>query len=221
MRLVLFCWLISAAASGQRTWDTVPNMPDHYRKQIALFANQKVVTERVMMVGNSITEGGNWRKLTGDTTIVNRGISGDNTYGLLQRVDDIARRKPSKLFLLIGINDLSKKIPEEMILQNILTFVRLVQARSASTRIFVQSLLPVNPGFANFPAGYNVGDAIVTINTQLQKIAPRFGYTYVDLHATFTDKDGYLQAPFSTDGLHLKEAGYQRWVRVLKDAKHL
>lgn len=221
MRMILIFWVITGAVFGQRSWDTIPNMPDHYRKRIALFNMQKVVTGRTMMVGNSITEGGDWKKLLGDTTVINRGISGDITFGLLQRVDDIARRKPARLFLLIGINDLSKKIPEEVILQNILTFVRRMQAASGSTRIFIQSLLPVNPGFKNFPAGYNVSEAVVTINDQLRKIAGRFGYTYVDIHAAFTDKDGHLQAQYSNDGLHLNEAGYHRWVKVLKDAKHL
>jgi lysophospholipase L1-like esterase len=196
-------------------------MPEHYKKRVALFKKQKVVTGKVMMVGNSITEGGNWKKLTGDSTVVNRGVSGDITFGLLQRVDDITVRKPAKLFLLIGINDLSKKIPEEVILQNILTFVRLVQASSGNTQIFVQSLLPVNPGFKNFPAGYNVGEVVLTINAQLQKIATRFNYTYVDIHSSFSDKDGLLQAQYSNDGLHLNEAGYQLWIKVLKDAKHL
>lgn len=221
MRLFFFLCIISATTFGQRTWDTIPNMPDHYNKRVALFKKQKVVTGRIMMVGNSITEGGNWKKLIGDTTVINRGVSGDITFGLLQRVDDITQRKPAKLFLLIGVNDLSKKIPEEVILQNILTFVRQVQARSGSTQIFVQSILPVNPGFKNFPAGYNVGDAVLTINSQLQKIAARFNFTFVDIHAAFTDKDGQLHAQYSNDGLHLNEAGYQRWVKVLKDAKHL
>lgn len=221
MRLLFFLCVFSITASGQRTWDTIPNMPDHYKKRVALFKKQKVITGRVMMVGNSITEGGNWKRLLADTTVVNRGVSGDITFGLLQRVDDIIERKPSKLFLLIGINDLSKKIPEEVVLQNILTFVRQVQGRSGSSQIFVQSLLPVNPSFKNFPAGYNVGEAINTINQQLQKIAARFNFTFVDLHAAFIDKDGYLQAQYSNDGLHLNEIGYQRWVKVLKDGKHL
>lgn len=221
MRLILVFWVITGAVFGQRSWDTIPNMPDHYRKRIALFNTQRLITGRTMMVGNSITEGGDWKKLLGDTTVINRGISGDITFGLLQRVDDITRRKPARLFLLIGINDLSKKIPEEVILQNILTFVRRVQAASGSTRIFIQSLLPVNPGFKNFPAGYNVGEAVVTINDQLRKMAGRFGYTYVDIHAAFTDQEGHLQVQYSNDGLHLNEAGYRRWVKVLKDAKHL
>jgi lysophospholipase L1-like esterase len=221
MRAVFLLCLVSTVALSQPAWDTIPNLPDHYRKRVALFKKQKLITGRVMMVGNSITEGGNWRKLTGDTTVINRGVSGDITFGLLQRVADITARKPSKLFLLIGINDLSKKIPEEVILQNILTFVRQVQATSAGTQIFVQSILPVNPGFKNFPPGYDVGAAVLTINGQLQKISSRFQFTFVDLHSAFTDKDGLLHMQYSNDGLHLNEAGYQRWVKVLKDAKHL
>jgi lysophospholipase L1-like esterase len=221
MRLACLLCFLASMSFAQTGWDTLPNLPDHYRKRVALFKKQAVLPGRVLMVGNSITEAGNWLKLLADSAIVNRGISGDVTHGLLARADEIVRWKPDKLFLLIGINDLSRGVPEEVILQNILSFVRLVQARSGATKIFVQSLLPVNPGFKNFPSGFDKNEAIVTINGQLQKVAPRFGFQFVDLHAPLADQGGLLDARFSYDGLHLNQAGYQRWAKVLKDEKHL
>lgn len=221
MRLLCaFCFLVSTGFA-QATWDTLPNLPDHYRKRMALFNRQTLRPGRVLMAGNSLTEAGNWRKLLADTSVVNRGISGDVTFGLLARAGEIARWKPAKLFLLIGINDLSRGVPEEVILQNILSLVRLVQAKSGSTQIFVQSLLPVNPGFKNFPAGFNKSEAIATVNGQLQKVAARFGFQFIDLHTPFSDSGGLLEARFTYDGLHLNEAGYQHWVKILKDGKHL
>jgi len=56
--------------------------------------------------------------------VINRGIAGDITFGVLGRLDEVIARKPAKLFIKIGINDISKNIPDEIIVENILTMVR-------------------------------------------------------------------------------------------------
>ncbi len=73
-----------------------------------------------MFLGNSITEMGNWKNVLNDTTVINRGIGGDITYGVLKRLKDITDRRPSKLFILLGINDIGKDIPDAVIADNYL-----------------------------------------------------------------------------------------------------
>ncbi len=62
-------------------YDTLPNLPEHYASRLAKFKVEKATRNHILFLGNSITEGGNWRKLLGDSTVINRGISGDNTLG--------------------------------------------------------------------------------------------------------------------------------------------
>src|SRR4051794_8025406 len=93
---------------AQRTWDTIPMLPQLYQQRYELFKKEPIVKGRVLFLGNSITQGGNWKKLLKDTTVINRGISGDVTFGILNRLGEVIQREPSKLFLLIGINDISK-----------------------------------------------------------------------------------------------------------------
>ena len=83
------------------------------------FKSEPMVTGKIVFLGNSITEMGDWKKLTGDSTVINRGIGGDITFGILQRLDEVLNRKPSKIFLLIGINDIGKDIPPAVIADNI------------------------------------------------------------------------------------------------------
>ena len=83
--------------TNQRLYDTVTSMPDLRASRIAKFEAEPVSTGRVIFLGNSITQGGDWAKLTGDSTVVNRGIGADVTFGLRTRLDDVTRRKPSKL----------------------------------------------------------------------------------------------------------------------------
>ncbi len=122
------------------------------------------------MLGNSITEGANWKVLLNDTTIINRGISGDVTFGVLNRIADITERKPSKLFVLIGINDLSRNTPDEIIVENIFKMVSKVKSGSPSTVIYVQSILPTNETFKNLHKNYVAkGGHITAINDKLKK----------------------------------------------------
>lgn len=217
-----FSFLLFAFTTyGQKTWDTIPNMPQHYVERMAIYKKEPVVTGKIMFLGNSITEGANWKKLLKDSTILNRGISGDITFGILNRTDDVIKRKPSKLFILIGINDLFKEIPDEVILQNIFSFVRQLKSGTPKTEIFIQSILPVNKSFKNFPKNYDKEEHIVTINAQLKKLGKHFGYTYVDLYNQFTNTNEQLEEKYSFDGLHLNASGYTLWAEILKRSKYL
>lgn len=222
MRIIVVVFLLVALrANAQQAWDTIPVLPDHYREKLDAFRQEKETTGKILFLGNSITEGGNFRKLTGDTTVVNRGIGGDITFGVLNRLDEVIRFKPSKIYILIGINDLYKKIPERVVLQNMFAIINRLHAESPKTTIYVQSILPVNPTFEKFPKGYDLSESIKMVNNELSNLQKRLKYTYVDLNKHFRGVDGLMEAKYSSDGLHLSSAGYDLWMKILKDGKHL
>jgi lysophospholipase L1-like esterase len=210
-----------AFPTNQRLYDTVTTMPDLRASRIATFEAEPVVTGRVIFLGNSITQGGDWRALTGDSTAVNRGIGADITFGIRSRLDDVTRRKPSKLFILAGINDISKDIPDAVIAAQYRAIVDSVRAQSPATRIFVQSILPVNPTVRNFPQHYDKQARVVAVNRLLRRMAAETGATYVDLWPAVVDAHGLLDARLTPDGLHLEHDGYVRWVRLLKRKGYL
>ena len=78
----------------------------HSRKQ--LFERMPTQQGAVIFLGDSQTEQCEWQEfLQLDSVLVlNRGIVGDHVNGVLSRLDEITRHKPSKIFLLVGINDL-------------------------------------------------------------------------------------------------------------------
>ncbi len=228
MRLVLALLvalpLLTSAQNQKRNYDTLPNVPDHWVKRYELFKTEPIVPGKVMMVGNSITEGGDWKMLLNDATVINRGISGDVTFGVLNRIQDITDRKPSKLFLLIGVNDLSRSTPEDIIIQNIKKIITKIHEGSPDTKIYVQSILPLNESFKNFMWQYGFGgkkDKVIYINKIVMESAKKLNFTFIDLYNQFLDKDGNLEANFSYDGLHLNAAGYEHWSNFLKKKKYL
>src|SRR5271165_596600 len=76
-----------------------------------LFALSKIQSAPIVMLGDSLTEGGPWRELTGCLYLVNRGIGGDTSGGVLARLDEIIALKPRAVFLMIGVNDISLGVP--------------------------------------------------------------------------------------------------------------
>jgi lysophospholipase L1-like esterase len=210
-----------ALPTNQRLYDTVTGMPEVHASRVAKFEAEPVVTGRVIFLGNSITQGGDWPALTGDSTVINRGIGADVTFGLRDRLADVTRRKPSKLFILIGINDISKDIPDAVIAAEYRAIIDTVRAQSPATRIFVQSILPLNPTVKNFPQHYDKQARVVAVNTLLKRVAHDTKSTYVDLWPVVIDRQGRLDASLTGDGLHLTKPGYERWVAFLKKKGYL
>ena len=173
--------------TASRLSDTIPNLPELYVQRVAQFESEPVVPGRIVFLGNSITQGADWPRLLGDSTVLNRGIGGDISYSVLKRLDDITRRRPSKLFILIGINDIGKDIPDLIIADNVREIVRRIQENSPETKIYVQSVLPVNPDHPRFPQQYDKQARIRNVNRMLKRMARTSGATYVDLVPTFSD----------------------------------
>jgi len=220
--LLLSLFFFAPVSAQTKTYDTLPNLPEHYTTLYEKFKKQPIVKGKIIMLGNSITEGGNWKSLLKDTTVINRGISGDVTFGVLNRIKDITDRKPGKLFILIGINDLSRNTPDEVIIENIFNIVGKIRSGSAQTEIYVQSILPTNETFKNLNKNFaGKAEHIITINGQLKKYAGKMKYTFVDLFAEFIDAEGQMDAKYAVDGLHLNPAGYAHWVELLKKGKYL
>jgi lysophospholipase L1-like esterase len=201
---------------------------DGYYKRLSEFKSDPIGDNKIVFLGNSITEGGgDWNKRFGTKNIVNRGIGGDITEGVIVRIKEIIYFKPVAVFLLIGINDIFNsdkpnrdKITESYVANNILKIANIVSKKSPSTKFFVQTILPVNPksyfkenGF--FPEHpVPLPDQINNINKILKE---NDQLNVIDLHSAFVDAQEYLDIKYSDEGVHLNEAGYSNWANFIND----
>lgn len=213
--------LAQTRPSNQNLFDTIPFIPEHTIQRLEEFKKQPLTQGGIIFLGNSITEMGNWAKLLNDTTVVNSGIGGDITYGVLKRIDDVIIRHPKKLFILLGINDIGKDIPDSVIAYNYYKIIKRVKSGSPATKIYVQSILPLNTTIKNFPQHYDKAEHIPLVNAMLKAQAARLGYIYINLHPIFLDKQNRLNAKYTYEGLHLKPEAYVVWVNYLKKMKYL
>lgn len=169
----------------------------------------------IIFLGNSITDGGAWYELFDDPQILNRGISGDVTKGILNRLGEVIERKPKKVFLLIGTNDLARGETVETVLENIRKIVSLIHDFSPSTEVYVQSIFPVNPAKGLFGGHTKREPEINSVNEALKKQASENKYTYIDVFKALQNDEGQMDLAYSNDGLHLLGAGYMTWKHVV------
>ena len=190
--------------------------PPTYPSRLALFKSYPNSTSDVVFLGNSITAGVDWNELLQLPQARNRGISGDITFGVLQRLDEVTEGHPAKVFILIGINDIGRDIPDSLILRNYEWMIRRIQMASPRNKIYFQTLLPTNNTFTQHKEHYNKDEHILAVNQGIKRLTEQYHITLVDLHPHFLDKNGKLDASYTMDGLHLNDRGYQVWKAVLQ-----
>jgi len=190
--------------------------PAAYSLRLGLFKSYPNSPKDIIFLGNSITQGVDWAELLQNPNCKNRGISGDITYGVLERLSEVTEGKPAKVFVLIGINDIEHNIPDTLIVNNYRRIIRQIKAESPKTKIYFHTLLPVNNEFTQFKKHYNKDEHIAFVNTELKKIAEEEKITLIDLHPHFLDASNKLDKRYTQDGLHLNAAGYQVWAGILK-----
>lgn len=193
----------------------LPHYPDslfstYYHQKVTQFRLLPHKEDEIVFLGNSITDGGLWSELFEDSTIINRGISGDNTTGVLNRLDDIVNRKPKKVFLLIGTNDLAQGADKDTVIDNIEKIIQLIQVHSPSTRVFVQSIFPVSKN-SKFSGHAKKRREIASINEHLKENAEKLKYTYINVFDVLKKDEDELNPDYSNDGLHLTGPGYMAW----------
>ena len=164
--------------------------------------------QRVVFMGDSITEGWPLNESFPGKPYINRGISGQTTPQMLVRFrQDVIDLQPKVVVILAGTNDIAGNTgPEtlEEIEENLASMADL--ARANGIRVVLCSILPAfdypwQPGLTPAPK-------IDQINAWMRGLAASKGYVYVDYHAAMKDERDGLPANLSKDGVHPNAAGH-------------
>ena len=209
------CWW-----GGKSTEGVIdPVLTEQYRKRSDIFGSSPRNVETIVMLGDSLTETTPFDELLGFRFRVrNRGISSDNTQGVLNRLDEIAGLRAAKVFVLLGINDIGNGIPLDESMRNYREIVRRIRLASPETQIYVQSVFPVDHEKLadNARCRRRTSGAIREFNTELMKLAQEEGCEFLDTYSVFDTGNGEMDGRCTFDGLHLNGDGMMRWCRFLE-----
>ncbi len=215
------------AIDGQLDWQK-----KLYFDRIAEFRKNPIGYNKIVFLGNSIIQGGgDWNDKFKTNNIVNRGISGDYTRGILARLDEIIFYKPTSVFIMIGINEFfmdnssNDQINPEYVANNIFKISEEITSKSEETTIFIFTILPINNNqyinVKNVNYNFLKEDYKPSVNDQVQKtnliLKANKKYKIIDLHSIFVDSNLDMNTDLSSDGVHLNEKGYNLWVENIFD----
>jgi lysophospholipase L1-like esterase len=162
---------------------------------------------RVVFLGDSISEFGLWDEWFPEVPVLNRGIGGETSAQVLERLSS-AIVEPAAVLLLIGTNDLTRKVPEAEILDNIRSILDEIQSRAPRTPVWVQSVMPRTAKLL---------PRLTSLNSGIRHLADEWSdqTRYLDLWPALATEEGVLRPEYSLDRLHLNGAGYLAWTTLL------
>ncbi len=164
----------------------------------------------VVMIGDSLTAGGNWAARFPALKIANAGEDSDTALKILARLDAILGTRPSRAFIMVGINDIYNGVPVDRIVARYARIVQALQARDVA--VTIQSTVECEAAVCGSRLA-----RVRVLNVRLEALARELGAGFLDLNTTLSGPDG-LRPEFSRDGVHINAAGYRAWYRVLARA---
>ncbi|MBG6107716.1 GDSL-type esterase/lipase family protein [Frigoribacterium sp. CG_9.8] len=168
-----------------------------------------MAVEKIVFLGDSLTEAGDWSAWFPDLTAVNLGIGGSTSDDVLGRLEPVVALDPDEIVLLIGTNDLGMRRNVESLVRNIQSILVDLRRDLPGSRMLVQSIMPRGREFA---------DRIREANIHLRQFSATVHAQFLDLWPALALDDGELNPTFSEDRLHLNAAGYEAWLSELRPA---
>lgn len=210
--LVLALMVSTGSLFAQKKYSTF------YHQRVSLFEQLKIDSEDIVFIGNSIVNGGEWFELFDNPHVKNRGISGDISQGVYDRLDPILEGRPQKIFLMIGINDLGRGASVDSVVVRIERIIDKIQQESPKSKLYLQSVLPVNDEFGRFSGHTRRWAEIKPLNLDLARLAASKQIAYIDLYSEFIAPGSEkLDPAYTNDGLHLLGKGYVKWASIIKE----
>ena len=185
-------------------------------KTIKTVKDRYIIPENIVFLGDSITELYDLDKYYADNSVVNSGESGNVCDDILSDMyNRVYKYNPSKVFLLIGINQLPDD-ENDKIVEGIQKIIDEIHRNRPITKIYVESIYPVNIDFSKKNVKNKDNSRIVDINKKIKTKVKDIDYVeYINVYDKLIDEDK-LNKEYTEDGLHLNDKGYEIVTDVLK-----
>ena len=122
----------------------------YYHKKLAQFKQENETIEfcDVVFLGDSLTDGYSLKAHYPKYAMLNRGIGGDTTQGVIERLEEsVFKVEPKVVVLLIGGNDVARDRSNDYILYNYKIIINNIKSKLPNTKIIMQSMYPLGAEF--------------------------------------------------------------------------
>lgn len=197
----------------------------YHKKHVKIVVKKEKVTEipeNIVFLGDSITDYYDLEKYYKDYYVVNSGVSGNIAKDILDDMEErVYKYNPSKVFLVIGTNDIQRNISDKEIVKNIETIIENIKKNRKDTKIYLESIYPINntdnDKINNEVVGKRTNEEIRKVNQELKEYCDKEKITYIDMYKKLADDEGNLKIEYTKEGLHISDKGYELITDVIKD----
>lgn len=172
--------------------------------------------ENIIFLGDSITNFYNLDTFYSNLPVVNSGTSGFQTTDIIKHLKDyVYIYNPTKVFLLIGTNDIAfTDITNEKLIENIGIIIDEIRKNRPNCEIYIESIYPVNRNTDNDivssdMVGRRENNRIIEINKMIKQLCKEKNAEYINMYDKLTDENGNLKLEYTIDGLHISPEGYK------------
>jgi lysophospholipase L1-like esterase len=163
----------------------------------------------IVMIGDSITQGAEWKEIFPASSIANRGIDFDRSDDILRRIPTALEVTPKKAFLMFGGNDFVSFQTVDAVFAN---YQRVVeQLEAAHVQVYIQSTLECSRATCEERL-----DKVRMLNSKLQSYANDKGIPFIDINRGMTSAEDGLLKQYTFDGTHLIGSGYVAWRKAIE-----
>ena len=204
-KIFIIIFLLSAQVFAQHT--------AYWNNKVSMYKILPNIKGEIIFLGDSITDRCEWGELFLNAFIRNRGLSGDKTEGVIDRLTEVTESKPDKIFIMIGVNDLRHNVSIEEIIENYKRILLKIKLDSPQTKIYIQSILPVNE-LVGQPK--TTSEEIAKLNAKIEILADQFDIPFLNIFSSLVDDFGRLDKKYTEDGLHINGEGYSVWKTLIE-----
>ena len=184
-----------------------------YQEKVDELLLKEISDSTILFMGNSLTKSYDISIFQSDA--VNWSISGDVLDGLSWRLSGLNEVTPMKVILNLGINDIIHGFGFKI--EKMSKFIQEFKTYSPDTQILVMSLSPECLESGLFTSPKRISLEIINANREIEEMCSQLEVCYVDVYSALQE-NGKLRPGFTTDGLHLNQAGYKVWTESLTKA---
>ncbi len=193
-----------------------------YAAQNAALAAPAAGEQRVVFLGDSITDRWNLAKFFPGKPYINRGIGGQVSPQMLVRFHaDVVALKPQAVVILAGINDVQGALQVETEAQIAANYTAMAEIAEANgIRPVFTLLMPVNNYTPNAVTMLEdrKPERVAWLNAWLSGFCQTHGYGLIDYGPLLRDNKGLLKAEYTSDGIHPNDTAYALMAPVAEQA---